>query len=43
MRVYVYPSVYILAAACGPTGTKFGAHMQSHLEVAVGYIKNFPV
>ena len=34
--VYVYPSKHIHVAVCGPIGTKFGTHMQIHLEKVVG-------
>ena len=30
-------------AVCGPIGTKFGTHMQIHLEKVVGKIKICPV
>ena len=39
----VYPSKHIYVAVCGPIGTKFGTHMQIHLEKVVGKIKNCPV
>ena len=41
----VYPSKHIglHVAVCGPIGTKFGAHMQIHLEKVVGKIKICPV
>ena len=32
----VYPSKHIHIAVCGPIGTKFGTHMQIHLEKVVG-------
>ena len=35
----VYPSKHIYVAVCGPIGTKFGTHMQIHLEKVVGKIK----
>ena len=35
-RVCVYPSEPIHVVACGSIGTKFGTHMQSSLEMAVG-------
>ena len=35
MSVYVYPSERIDVATCGPIGTKFGTHMQIHLQVVV--------
>ena len=36
----VYPSKRIHAPpACGPIGTKFGTHMQIHLEMVVGEVK----
>ena len=41
--VCVYPSKRIHVAVCGPIGTKFGTHMQIHLEKVVGKLKNFPV
>ena len=41
--VCVYPSKRIHVAISGPIGTKFGAHMQIHLEKVVGKIKNCPV
>ena len=34
---------YIHVAVCGPIGTKFGTHMQIHLEKVVGKIKICPV
>ena len=37
--VCVYPSKRIHVAVCGPIGTKFGTHMQIHLEKVVGKIK----
>ena len=39
----VYPSKHIHVAVCGPIGTKFGTHMQIHLEKVVGKIKICPV
>ena len=39
----VYPSKRIHVAVCGPIGTKFGTHMQIHLEKVVGKIKICPV
>ena len=39
----VYPSKHIYVAVCGPIGTKFGTHMQIHLEKVVGKIQNCPV
>ena len=42
-RVCVYPSKHIYVAVCGPIGTKFGTHMQIHLEKVVGKIKSCPV
>ena len=39
----VYPSKRIHVAVCGPIGTKFGTHMQIHLENVVGKIKICPV
>ena len=39
----VYPSKHIHIAVCGPIGTKFGTHMQIHLEKVVGKIKICPV
>ena len=43
--VCVCPSkhIYIHVAVCGPIGTKFGTHMQIHLEKVVGKIKMCPV
>ncbi len=41
--VCVYPSKRIHVAICGPIGTKFGTHMQIHLEKVVGKIKICPV
>ena len=41
--VCVYPSKRIHVAVCGPIGTKFGTHMQNHLEKVVGKIKICPV
>ena len=38
----VYPSKRIHVAVCGPIGTKFGTHMQIHLEQVVGKNKNLP-
>ena len=32
-------SKHIHVAVCGPIGTKFGTHMQIHLEKVVGKIK----
>ena len=43
MSVCVYPSKHIYVAVCGLIGTKFGTHMQIHLEKVVGKIKNCPV
>ena len=43
MCVCVYPSKRIHVAVCGPIGTKFGTHMQIHLEKVVGKIKICPV
>ena len=40
MCLCVYPSKRIHVAICGPIGTKFGTHMQIHLEKVVG--KNLP-
>ena len=40
--VCVYPSKRIHVAVCGPIGTKFGTHMQIHLEKVVGKIKICP-
>ena len=34
--VCVYPSERIHVVACGPIGTKFGTHMQIHLQMVVG-------
>ena len=42
MCVCVYPSKRIHVAVCGPIGTKFGTHMQIHLEKVVGKNKNLP-
>ncbi len=42
VRVCVYPSKRIHVAVCGPIGTKFGTHMQIHLEKVVGKIKICP-
>ena len=39
----VYPSKRIHVAVCGPIGTKFGTHMQIHLEKVVGKITFCPV
>ena len=39
----VYPSKRIHVAVCGPIGSKFGTHMQIHLEKVVGKIKICPV
>ena len=41
--VCVYPSKRIHVAVCGPIETKFGTHMQIHLEKVVGKIKICPV
>ena len=41
--VCVYPSKRIHVAVCGLIGTKFGTHMQIHLEKVVGKIKICPV
>ena len=41
--VCVYPSKRIHVVVCGPIGTKFGTHMQIHLEKVVGKIKICPV
>ena len=35
VRVCVYPSNGIHVVACGPIGTKFGTHMQIHLQMVV--------
>ena len=35
----VYPSDGIHVVACGPIGTKFGTHMQIHLQMVVSEIK----
>ena len=35
----MYPSNRIRVAVCGPIGTKFGTHMQIHLERVLGKIK----
>ena len=42
MGLCVYPSKHIHVAVCGPIGTKFGTHMQIHLEKVVGKIKICP-
>ena len=42
-RVRACPSKRIHVAVCGPIGTKFGTHMQIHLEKVVGKIKICPV
>ena len=40
MCVCILPSIiFIHVAVCGPIGTKFGKHMQIHLEKVVGKIK----
>ena len=39
----MYLSKRIHVAVCGPIGTKFGTHMQIHLEKVVGKIKICPV
>ena len=41
--VCVYPSKHIHVAVCGPIWTKFGTHMQIHLEKVVRKIKICPV
>ena len=41
--VGVYPSKRIHVAISGPIGTKFGTHMQIHLEKVVGKLKICPV
>ena len=43
MCLCVYPSKRIHAAICGPIGTKFGTHIQIHLEKVVGKIKICPM
>ena len=43
VRACVYPSKHIHVTVCGPIGTKFGTHMQIHLEKVVGKIKICPV
>ena len=43
MCLFVYPSKRIHVAVCGPIGTKFGTHMQIHLEKVEGKIKICPV
>ena len=43
MCVCVYPSKRIHVAVCGRIGTKFGTHMQIHLEKVVSKIKICPV
>ena len=35
-RACVYPYSRIYVTACGPIGTKFGTHMQIHLQRVVG-------
>ena len=35
----MYPSDGIHVVACGPIGTKFGTHMQIHLQLVVSEIK----
>ena len=42
VRACVYPSKHIHVAVCGPIVTKFGTHMQIHLEKVVGKIKICP-
>ena len=42
VSVCVYPSKRIHVAVYGPIGTKFGTHMQIHLEKVVGKIKICP-
>ena len=39
----VYPSKHYTRRVCGPIGTKFGTHMQIHLEKVVGKINICPV
>ena len=39
----VYPSKHYTCRVCGPIGTKFGTHMQIHLEKVVGKINICPV
>ena len=41
--LYKYPSKRIHVAACDPIGTRFGTHMEIHLEWVVGQIKISPV
>ena len=43
MYVCVYPSDGIHVVACGPIATKFGTHMQIHLQMVVNKIKISPV
>ena len=43
MSVCVYPSKHYTRRVCGPIGTKFGTHMQIHLEKVVGKINICPV
>ena len=43
MCLCVYPFKRIHVAVCGPIGTKFGTHMQIHLEKVAGKIKICPV
>ena len=38
----MYPSKHIYVAVCGAIGTKFGRHMQIHLEKVVGKKKFAP-
>ena len=42
VRACMYPSKRIHVDVCGPIGTKFGTHMQIHLEMVVGKIKFAP-
>ena len=41
--VCVYPSDGIHVVAFGPIGTKFGTHMQIHLQMVVSKIQISPV
>ena len=40
--VCVYPYGRIHVAACGPIGTKFGRHMEIHLEMVMAETKITP-
>ena len=39
MYLCVYPSDATHVVACGPIGTRFGTHMQIHLQMVVSSIK----